>query len=237
MLDIIIIVFLLFGALIGFKQGFTRALVNFVGVIGVLVLSFILKDPIADFMILNFPFFDFYGLLKGISVLNILVYEVIAFGLCFGILFIILKILMVFTNIFEKILSLTIILGFLSKILGCVLGLFKNYIIVFVVLFILSLPNFSDNGFVKDSNLRKPILENTPVLAGFTKEALEVFDEFASLKEKYTVSTDSNKFNYEALDLFLKYDVVRPDVVNKLIESDKLHVKGAKKLVEKYENS
>ena len=230
MADIIIVLFLLLGGFIGFKQGFTKALVNLVGVSVILVLSFILKDPIAEFMMLNLPFFDFYGLIKGISVLNILLYEVLAFGICFSILFIVLKILMIFTNVFEKILSMTIILGFFSKILGFILGLFKNYIIVFVVLFVLSLPNFSGDRFVADSKLRGIIIENTPVLSYSIGNTVKVFQDFASLKDKYK-GTDNNKFNYDTLDLFLKYKIVKVETVEKLINSGKLHVKGVSKLL------
>ena len=236
MFDIIIILVVLFGGIVGYNQGFTKTFVNFVGTVGILILSFILKNPLAEFMMLNFPFFEFGGLIKGVSVLNILVYEVIAFGLCFSILFIILKIIMVFTNIFEKILSITIILGFLDNVLGFVLGLFKNYIIVFVILFVLSLPNFSGNEFIGDSKLRGIIIEKTPVLSSCVGDASVVFNEFASLKEKYEKTSDNNKFNYDTLDLFLKYEIVKPATVEKLISSGKLHIKGSKKLLKKYKN-
>ena len=66
---------------------------------------------------------------------------------------------------------------------------------------------------------------------------MTVFNEFSSLKEKYASINDSNKFNYDTLDLFLKYDVVKIDIVEKLIQSDKLHIKGSKKLIEKYKES
>ncbi|MBR3363018.1 MAG: CvpA family protein [Bacilli bacterium] len=236
MLDIVIILILLFGGLVGYKQGFTKALVNLVGIFIILILSFVLKDPIAEFMMLNLPFFDFYGLIKGVSVLNILVYEVVAFGLCFSILFIVLKILFVFTNVFEKILSMTIILGFLSKILGFVLGVLKNYVIIFIILFILSLPNFSDNKIISNSNLKGLIIQNTPILSNLTDDIVTVFDEFSSLKDEYKNTKDGNKFNYDSLDLLLKYKIVKTETVEKLINSGKLHIDGSNKLLNKYKN-
>lgn len=236
-LDLCIIIFLIIGGLIGYKQGFTRALVNLVGYILIIVLSFILKNPVSEFMMMHFPFFDFYGLIKGASVLDILVYEVMAFGIVFSILLIVLKLLMFLTSIFEKLLSMTIILGLPSKILGCILGVLKNYIFVFAVLFVLSLPNFSSNEFISNSSLREPILEKTPVLSLFTERSLKVFNEFSLLKDKYVNTESSNEFNYETLDLFLKYDIVRPELVEKLLSSDKLHIKGAEVLVENYKES
>ena len=72
-IDLCIIIFLLLGALIGFKQGFTKSLVNCVGYILIVIIAFVLKNPISEFMMNYLPFFDFYGLIKGVSVLNIAV--------------------------------------------------------------------------------------------------------------------------------------------------------------------
>ena len=64
---IIILIFLAFGALLGFKRGFTRELVSLVGIFLILVLSFILKNPISVFLYNNLPFFSFGGIFKDIS--------------------------------------------------------------------------------------------------------------------------------------------------------------------------
>jgi len=234
MLDISILLFLILGGIIGFREEFTKSLVNFLGYIIIIVLAFILKNPIAEFLMLHFPFFDFYGVIKGVSVLNILVYEVIAFSVVFFLLIIILKVLQIFTSIFEKLLSLTIVLGIPSKILGMIIGVLKNYVLVFVILFILSLPNFSSHSIIKDSSFRTPILGNTPILSMFASKTIKVFDEFSLLKDKYKNTSSSNNFNYETLDLFLKYGIVKPDLVLKLSNEDKLHIKGVSKLIEKY---
>ena len=50
MLDIIIIMILLFGALIGFKRGVIKQGVITIGMILILVLSFILKNPVSSLM-------------------------------------------------------------------------------------------------------------------------------------------------------------------------------------------
>ena len=77
--DIVILIFLAFGALIGFKRGFTRQLVSLVGIFVIIVVSFLFKNPVSVFLYNNLPFFNFGGIFKDITVLNILVYEVIAF--------------------------------------------------------------------------------------------------------------------------------------------------------------
>ena len=125
--DILIIVFILLGAFIGFRDGFTKALVNAIGVIVVTAIAYVLKNPVSEILMSFMPFFNF----GGITSLNIVLYEVIAFLLVFSILMIILKIVAVTTGIFETFLKFTIVLGIPSKILGAVVGAIKNYILVF----------------------------------------------------------------------------------------------------------
>ena len=234
-IDILIIIFILLGASIGFKQGFTKSLVSFVGIIIVTILAYLLKNPVSEFLMSIGPFFNFGGVIKGVTVLNIAVYEIIAFLLVFSILMIILKVLLVTTGIVETILKFTIILGIPSKILGAVVGALKNYVIVFFVLYLLSMPNFVDVGFVKDSNFREPILKNTPLLSMVADSSLKVLDEFKGLSDKYVDTDDSNEFNLETLDLFLKYKVVTVDTVKKLDESGKINIKGIESVIDKYE--
>lgn len=157
--DILIIIFILLGAFVGAKQGFTKALVSFLGIIIVVVLAYFLKNPVSEFLMSFCPFFNFGGIIKGVTVLNIAVYEVIAFIIVFFILMAILNALIFATGVFETILKFTIILGMPSTILGAIIGAIKNYVIVFFVLYLLSMPNFVDVDFVKNSTYREPILK------------------------------------------------------------------------------
>lgn len=233
--DILIIVFILLGAVVGFKRGFTSSLVNFIGVILVAVIAYFLKNPVGDFLMSFCPFFDFGGIIKGVTVLNIAVYQIIAFILVFSILMIGLKLLLMATGILETILKFTIVLGIPSKILGAIVGLIENYIIVFFVLYLLSMPNFLEVGFIKESKYREPILKNTPILSGVAESTLEVLDEFKGLTDKYEQSENSNEFNLETLDLFLKYRVVTVDTVKNLVESGKIKIEGIDAILDKYE--
>lgn len=235
LIDILIIVFILVGGVVGFRQGFTRSLVRFLGVIVVLVLSFLLKNPISELLMSVMPFFPFGGLIKGVTVLNIALYEVIAFSIVFSILMIILKILSITTNIFEKVLNFTIILGIPSKILGIVVGVIKNYIIVFFVMYFLAMPNFSEVSIVNNSKFKEPILRNTPLLSNIAENSLTVLDEFKNLTEKYKDSTSSDEFNLDTLDLFLKYNITTLDNVKKLASNGKININGIERVISKYE--
>ena len=233
--DILIIIFILTGALVGFKQGFTRSLVNFVGVILVIIFSFLFKNLVSNIFMKIFPFFPFGGVIKGLTVLNIALYEVLAFCFVFTILMLILKVLSKTTKVFENILAFTIILGIPSKILGMIVGIIKNYIIVFFVMYFLAMPNFSEVSVVNDSALKDPILRGTPILSRIGDNSIKVIDEFKDLSKKYKKSKDVDEFNLETLDLFLKYDVTRVDTIKSLKDSGKLKIDGIDEVLEKYE--
>ncbi len=229
--DFFILIFILIGLAVGFKRGLTAQLVATIGIIFVVVIAFIVKDPIAEFMYKNLPFFDFGGILKGVSVLNIIVYEIFAFLIALMILVAIFEFLMYATTIFEKLLKWTLILGFPSKILGAIVGLIENYIIVFVVLYIISLPTLNIN---LDSKFKDKILNNTPVLNTYVDSGMEVIYEFAELKDKYKKETNPNKFNKETLDLLLKYDITNVKAVDVLVEKGKIKIDGIDEVLDKY---
>lgn len=232
--DIVILVIILLGAVIGFKRGFTRSLVSALGFIVIAILAYFLKNPLSILLYENLPFFKFGGILKGVTVLNIALYELLAFVIVLAILGVALKILMVATSVFEKILKMTIILGIPSKIMGAVVGALEAFVIVFISLYALSLPIFNIS-IVNDSNWKDTILNKTPILSAFSKDTMQVIDEFASIKEKYK---DNNKnaeeFNKEVLDLFLKYDVVKVSSIDKLVEKEKLQINNIEEILMKY---
>ena len=235
MIDLIIIILVILGAFIGIKRGFTRELVSVGGFIVALILAFILKNPISSFLYDKLPFFSFGGILKGVTALNILVYEVIAFLIAFLLLSIALKLLKIFTRIFESFLTATIILGIPSKILGGILGAVEWLIITFIVLFVLSMPVF-DNKFVFESKIYYSMLK---VSYHFNKEidnTVKVFKEFDQLKDSYTSSeVDTNQFNLDTLDLFLKYNIIDIDSAEKLYQKGKFKsINNIESVLDKY---
>ena len=219
-LDIIILIFLAFGALLGFKRGFTRQLVSLVGLIVIIILSFLLKNPISVFLYSNLPFFNLGGIFKDITILNILIYEMIAFLIVFFILLFIFKILVKITNIFEKILKATIILSIPSKILGAVLGIIESVIFTFIVLYILSLPTINFN--IKDSKLGNTILYHTPILTNIGNNTLETFEEIVELKKEYKNTNNLDEFNSNVINKMIEKKVITEDNVKKLIDSGKI---------------
>ena len=219
--DIIIIIFICFGALLGFKRGFTRELVSLVGLFAIIILSFILKNPISVFLYSHLPFFNLGGIFKDITILNILIYEMIAFLIVFLVLLIIFKILVKITNVFEKILKMTIVLSIPSKILGALLGVVESLIFVFIVLYVLSLPMFNFDS-IKESKLGSTILNNTPILNRIGKNTLDTFNEIVELKEEYKNTNNLDSYNEKVVKKMIENKIITKENVQKLIDSGKI---------------
>ena len=232
--DFIILALIIFGGIRGFKSGFTRSIVSAVGMIVIVILAFLLKNPVSVILYENLPFFDFGGIIKGVTVLNIALYELLAFVIVLAVLGIILKILTLVTSIFEKILTMTIILGIPSKILGAVVGVLQWFVIVFIGLYILNMPMFNIKE-IEESKLTDGILERTPILSGIIDDTTKVIDEFMVLKDNYkNKEVTPTEFNRETLDLFLKYDVIKPESVDKLVSKGKLKIENVNEILDKY---
>ncbi len=234
LVDILIIVFILVGGLIGWSRGVFKELVCALGIILITVFSFILKNPLSVIMYENLPFFKFGGVLKGVTVLNIALYELIAFLIVFSILMLLWKLVIFASSIIQKIIDMTIILGIPSKILGFLIGLVEFYLISFVILYILVLPIFSVKNVV-NSKYANIILKKTPLVSCKFGDNVEFLNEFVSLKEKYKSSKSATQFNYDTLDLFLKYDIIDIGSAKKLREKNKLKIDGIDELLKKYE--
>lgn len=231
--DVAIILLILMGAIVGFKRGLTNELVSALGFFVIVVLAFLLKNPVSIFLYEHLPFFKFGGILKGVTVLNIALYEIIAFLVVLGVLTIIFQIIKRVTSIFEKILKMTIILGIPSKIMGAIIGLIEGYVWVFIILYVVSLPIFNLD-IVRESKLKDPILNNTPIISNMLGDTVKVINEFTEIKTRYEETPNATEFNKETLDLFLKYDVITLESVDKLVSIGKLKIDNIESVLGKY---
>ena len=230
--DALIILFIALMGVIGFKRGVVKQTVSTVGVIIILILAFQLKNPLAEFLSLHLPFFDFFGAFEGVTALNIILYQLISFLVIFALLEIVLKVLISITGVIEKIFKYTIILGIPSKLLGLLVGLIEGFVFAFIVLFFLKQPAFNIKEF-ESSTLTPKILESTPVLSGFASDLVETFNDVYLLGKEYSIS-DPNTLNRETVDVMLKHGVISTDYVVKLIDADKIEIDGIDSVLNKY---
>jgi uncharacterized membrane protein required for colicin V production len=215
-IDSVIILFLLLGAVLGFKRGVIKSVVSLVGIILVVVLSFTFKDQLAIFLYSHLPFFNI-----GIKALNILIYEVIAFLLIFIVLLSVLKILIKISGIFETILKFTFVLALPSKILGAIFGFFESYILAFIILFLIAQLNIQ-SSLITDSKLATSIMEKTPLMSSAIKETYNGVNELVNMYKNDSNGEDKNSLNDKALNIMLKYNIISKDNINSLVDKGKL---------------
>ena len=232
--DIIIIVSIVLGVLIGFVRGFFKETVIFIGTILVVVLAFVLKNPLSLILYKNLPFFKFKGIFEGISTLNILMYEILAFIIALAMLSIALTIIIKISGIIEKILKLTIVLALPSKLLGAIVGFIQSIVVLYVFLFLLSLPILRV-PYIKDSKYAQMILEKTPVISKVTDGLVKTFNEISDFADKNIKNNvDKRQTNREMLEIMLKNDVVTSENVKYLSDKGKIDIDNIDELLSKY---
>ncbi|HOP65867.1 MAG TPA: CvpA family protein, partial [Bacilli bacterium] len=227
---------LLLGAVLGFKRGIIKSAVMFGGTILVIVLAYLLKNPISIILYTYLPFFKLGGIFQGVSVINILIYEAIAFLITFAILMLILKIIIAVSTLLEKILNATVVLGIPSKILGALFGICEAFLFIFVGLYAIFQFNLF-SSITAESKYATKIVGSTPVLSNAISDTFDSFREIYDLQDEYaTEDKNSEEYNEKALDILLKNEVISPASVRKLVEKGKIDIDNVDSILERYED-
>ena len=233
LIDIIVFLTILSAGIIGMKRGFFKGAVMSIGWFLLFIFAFILKNPLAELLSLHLPFFNFWGAFKGVTVLNIILYQLIAFLIVYSILMIIYIIAVRLTGVIESLLNATVILGIPSKILGFVLGVIEGFILVFIIVFIFALP-FFNFSIINKSAFSKYVLEHTPLMSDVIKDTNESVKEIIKLKDTFESNSNKEEFNKECLKVMLKHNLVSAEYVEKLTDKGKLKMKGVDVLIDEY---
>ena len=221
-LDLGIILLCLMFFIVGAKSGVIKELFSLAGTVIVFVIAFLFKGMIGNIMCLAFPFFELKGSLEGISSINILLYQIIAFMLIFFILLSLYILIMGISSVIQKLVNLTIILIPVSKLLGGVVSLVKGYIIMFAVFLLLMIP-LKNSDLFKESKLVNMMLYETPVLSDASSKVTGAVEEVYSLTSQVSKKKISSKeANKRTVDIMLKYKICDKDIVRTLIRKNKL---------------
>lgn len=235
-LDIAIALVLIMSAIIGFKRGAIKEVVSLVGIIIVFILAFLLKGVLGNVLCKWLPFFNFAGNLEGVTVLNILLYQLIAFLIIYSLLFSVYMIVVKISGIVQKLVHMTVILWLPSKVIGAVVAFITGYVMVFVVLLALLIP-LKDTDIFKNSKFANYIVYDTPILASSSENISTSINEIYELGEDLSKGDISkNEANVKTMDILLKYKVVSAETARELVVLDKLDgISGLDKVIEKYE--
>lgn len=231
--DILIIVILILFILKGFSNGIFKEGISFVGGIVVLVLAYFLKNPVSQFLYQTMPFFKFSSIMSGISVLNVIIYELIAFMLVATVLLLIYEIILKMTNIFEKILRWTFVFALPSKLGGAVIGFVEGVVVIFICLFV-CLQFSGTRNYVRESKYADMVLTKTPFLGDAINPIYNSLQEIYKIAERYRDEPNKDSANLESMEVLLKYRVLDIKSAEYLVEKRKLTMPGVEDLIKKY---
>lgn len=222
LVDAFVVIFIILGGIVGFKNGAIKEGTKFIGLFVVILISFMLKDKLMVLFYENLPFFDFFGVIKGLDAINILFYQLVSFLVIFAAFMFILKVLVVITGLVEWLLKMTVFLSLPSKILGLVVGVLEFYIYSFILLYILNMPIFNLT-FVSESKFGAMILEDTPILSGLVDDTVAVYSDVWGI-----IQNKDNRSNKEVnalvLATLLDHDLITVDSAKELVEANKIIV-------------
>lgn len=229
-LDGIIIILFMLGIIYGTKKGFLHGIIAFIGLAVIVSLSFLFRGIVGDVLLKGMPFFKLHGAYKGITSLNILLYEALAFILVFLFLLSILSLVLKITGILQKLIDASIVLTLPSKILGVLVGLINTLIVVFIMLFVMVNLN-STRKYVYDSKIATFIMERTFILSKTTDKYYLSAEEINRVIEECKDEKNKHVCNVVVTNTLIKFDVVSKEKVIELIDSNKLKNISKKELL------
>ena len=220
LVDLLIIIIIALGGIVGFKNGAIKEASKFLGLFIIVIISFLLKDKLMIILYENLPFFDFFGLIKGLNAINILFYQLISFLIIFICLLFILKVLIVLTGLVELLVKMTVFLSLPSKILGAIVGIVEYYVYVFIVLYVLNIPIFNLT-FINDSTISHKILTDTPILSDLVEDTVDVYSSIWEIIQNRENKTNK-EINTLVLASLLDHRLISIESAKKLVESNKI---------------
>ncbi len=216
----VIVIYIFFEVYAGWKKGFFESSIRFLGVILAVIGAYLLKDSVSVLMYTHLPFFEFGGLFKGVSSLNIILYELIAFVAVFILLMLVVKIICKITGLIDKIMSLVFFLGIPNKILGGLVGFVQALVFLYFVIFgvkvVGNLVGMEMRPSLADVVVELPVLNNT------FGDILSSLDDITALATEYENTKDKDEFNNKAIEILLEYEIITEDNLKLLIESGKI---------------
>ena len=235
-LDIIIVLILIMCAIVGFKRGAIKEIVSLVGIILVFVISFSLKGVLGNLLCKFLPFFNFAGSIEGLTVLNILLYQLIAFLIIYSLLYSVYMIVVKLSGVVQKLVHMTVVLWLPSKVIGAIVAALTGYIVIFAILLVLLIP-LKNSSLFAESSIANYIIYESPVLSSSAEGISSSINEVYQLGEDVSHKRISvNEANLKTMDILLKYDIVSPEVARDLVRLDKLDdVSGIDKVIRRYE--
>ena len=166
MLDLLILIIMASGLIVGLKRGFIVQMMHLFGFLIALIVAYINYKPLAQVFVLWVPYPGFAENATSVLGLDSIdidtsFYRALAFALIF---FTTKLVFQIIASIFDFIAYLPV-LNSLNRLLGAILGFVEFYILMFIALYILALvPIESLQSMLNRSIFTGLILEHTPII-------------------------------------------------------------------------
>ena len=221
--EIVIIIIILLGALIGFKKGAIKEIFELVGTVSIIIIAYLLKGYLASFLIKLLPFFNFKGYV-GLYSINFLIYDVISFIIIFVLLYCILNILINLAGFIDKLINLSVIFALPSKIIGLVLGMVNALVFIFLLCYIaMQIPH--TQKYVMESKVSTSILERTPIVNVVCSKGILVSEDVYNKLLGYSFKEeDTQDMNLQIATSVAKYGLVDKTLIQEAINAGKLNL-------------
>ena len=221
--EIVIIIIILLGALIGFKKGAIKEIFELVGTVSIIIIAYLLKGYLASFLIKLLPFFNFKGYV-GLYSINFLIYDVISFIIIFVLLYCILNILINLAGFIDKLINLSVIFALPSKIIGLVLGMVNALVFIFLLCYIaMQIPH--TQKYVMESKVSTSILERTPIVNVVCSKGILVSEDVYNKLLSYSFKEeDTQDMNLQIATSVAKYGLVDKTLIQEVINKGKLNL-------------
>ena len=221
--EIVIIIIILLGALIGFKKGAIKEIFELVGTISIIIIAYLLKGYLASLLIKLLPFFNFKGYV-GLYSINFLIYDVISFIIIFVLLYCILNILINLAGFIDKLINLSVIFALPSKIIGLVLGMVNALVFIFLLCYIaMQIPH--TQKYVMESKVSTSILERTPIVNVVCSKGILVGEDVYNKLLSYSFKEeDTQDMNLQIATSVAKYGLVDKTLIQEVINKGKLNL-------------
>ena len=221
--DIISIIIIILGGLIGFKKGAIKSLVQLVGLVAITIVSYQFKGMLASVFISKLPFLNYGGGLEGLYAINFLIFEGAAFFIIFILLYCVLNILINISGIIELFLKATIILEIPSKIIGAILGMIESIVFIFVAAFIM-LQFGQTQKFIVESKVAYKIVNRTPIVTDVFAKTIAASEEIYKTVSINSTIEDKTGANLNIVRALIKYGIIDSKDAQEAVDNGKLHM-------------
>ncbi len=223
-IDIIVLAFLILGTYAGWKRGLIKSLVNVIGLVAIVIISYALKGYIVNILIDNLPFFSLPGL-EGLTSINVLLYNLISFIVIFIVLYCLLNIIIAITGFIDTLLKFTVIWIIPSKIGGAIIGLVESWVFVYLALFMISFFSVT-SGFVLESRVSSFVLNHTPVVGKLLGGAKDTILDVSKALKDYDPKNDEDvrNMNLNIMEIEVKYGLLTAEKAQELMDTGKVEI-------------